>query len=554
MTLFPADGKLNTKNLWPSLAIIASGTLIALLLCYALLVQANAHSYRIIQLQTDHLTQDIRLQVELRISALKHMAKHLEAHSVTNGQEWEMLTNAYINDYAGFRAVAWVDPHLQVKLIAPAAAQKGGVFANFIKQYGQDLPKIATDQVWFSPQTLLNNHEKGFFAVMPLKSGGFLVSFLDSQDIFNTKLRTNDFYISVYDRGENIFQWGPVLTSKSWFFSKILAAEGVHWRIDTQPSANLLAALRTSIPWLTLLLGFSIAVLFALTIHLFQVTKIRARSLYHINENLKKEIGVRMHMEELKQKLEKALLQGQKLQAIGTLAGGIAHDFNNILYAIMGYTEMALDELPHQSITYKNLGKVLEASRRGQDLVSRILSFSRRQHHEFKEINIKDTLFSVLDLLRPTIPASVTILNYDNLPDHFTIEGNETQLHQVIVNIINNAVDAMDGEGVITITLSQIFAEDDLLKPFPDKIKSNYLKLEISDTGHGMDQVTAERIFEPFFTTKEVGKGTGLGLSTVHGIVTEHHGEILVTSQLGTGTRFTILLPQYQPKGVKHHG
>jgi signal transduction histidine kinase len=113
------------------------------------------------------------------------------------------------------------------------------------------------------------------------------------------------------------------------------------------------------------------------------------------------------------------------------------------------------------------------------------------------------------------------------------------------VNIINNAVDAMDGEGTINIDVTRVVAHDPYLQQFPEAIPQNYCRIEISDNGHGMDKATMERIFEPFYTTKEVGKGTGLGLSIVHSIIKEHKGEVVVTSELGKGTTFTILLPEY---------
>src|SRR5205085_12385820 len=115
---------------------------------------------------------------------------------------------------------------------------------------------------------------------------------------------------------------------------------------------------------------------------------------------------------------------------------------------------------------------------------------------------------------------------------------------QVLVNIINNAVDAMEGEGTITIQLDRVPANDLFLRQFPQKQAKNYYKIEIKDSGHGMDQHTMERIFEPFFTTKEVGRGTGLGLTIVHTIIKEHQGEIVVDSKLGQGTTFTIILPE----------
>ncbi len=301
-------------------------------------------------------------------------------------------------------------------------------------------------------------------------------------------------------------------------------------------------------PWITLVAGVAIALLCGVAIRLAQVTQERTQSLHLIEQDFKKEIAERIKAEESKQKLEIALLQGQKLQAIGTLAGGIAHDFNNILYAVKGYAEMAREDVVDDSLVHKNLGKVLEATQRGQDLVSRILAFGRRhQHHEFTPIHLKTALESVLSLLRPTIPASVSI-NLIMEPYDQAIMGDQTQLHQVIVNIINNAVDAMDGEGVVTIHITRIFRKDDYLYQFPNIADVDYCRIDITDTGHGMDQAIIERIFEPFFTTKEVGKGTGLGLATVHAIIEEHGGEITVTSQLGQGTTFTILLPEHQTK------
>lgn len=313
-------------------------------------------------------------------------------------------------------------------------------------------------------------------------------------------------------------------------------------KADIERYFGLGPSLESYHPWLALIFGFIFSILIAVTVRIAQVAHQRAITLNEMNEDLKKEIGERINAEEIKQKLEVALLQGQKLQAIGTLAGGIAHDFNNILYAIIGFTEMVREDVEKDSLAHKNLGKVLEGAHRGQELISRILSFSRRQHHHFDVINLKTTIEAALSLLTPTIPASV-IITFNPIEMH--ILGNQTQLHQVLVNIINNAVDAMDGEGTINISMSKVIAGDPLLKQFPEIHAQNYCKIEIIDTGHGMDKPTMERIFEPFFTTKEVGKGTGLGLSIVHSIIKEHEGEITVRSQLGHGSTFTILLPEY---------
>lgn len=309
---------------------------------------------------------------------------------------------------------------------------------------------------------------------------------------------------------------------------------------------SILTDLHNHLPWLILSGGILVSILAGIMTRMLQAAKDRAQIFDQINADLKKEITERINAEETKQKLEVALLQGQKLQAMGTLAGGIAHDFNNLLYAVIGYVEITREDAAKDSLAYKNLGKVLEAAHRGQELIARILAFSRRQHHHFDIIPLKSTVEAALSLLRPTIPASVMI-HFEAEADG-SILGNQTQIHQVLVNIINNAVDAMDGEGNVTIHIALIHHDDALLKQFPKMLPQNYYKIEITDTGHGMDQPTMERMYEPFFTTKEVGKGTGLGLSIVHSIIKEHQGEISVKSQLGHGTTFVILLPEHIPQ------
>lgn len=339
--------------------------------------------------------------------------------------------------------------------------------------------------------------------------------------------------------------WLPYLVVMIGVFISVLIADNL--------STQLINTLAHFYRWIFLLLGMCVSILMGVVIYLIQLTHQHNQSYKMIDESFKKEITDRVHAEETKQKLEKALLQGQKLQAMGTLAGGIAHDFNNILYAIIGYVELTREDVPEKSLTHKNLGKVLEGCKRGQELIARILAFSRRQHHDFKPVCIKKMMEGVLGLLEPTIPASVTI-HFESMPEDSVILGDQTQLHQVIVNLINNAVDAMDGEGHIKINLSHIDSSDGLLAQFHHVIKGMYCKLEVTDTGHGMDQTTLARMFEPFFTTKEVGKGTGLGLATVHTIVEEHQGEILVKSQLGHGTTFTLLFPEYSEHKEKING
>lgn len=345
------------------------------------------------------------------------------------------------------------------------------------------------------------------------------------------------------------FSWRFFISPRHWLCYAIgtlgiLFSIALCYMVKYEPLAAFHFVFKPLLPWILLALGVSLSTLFVLALLLIQLVHLRSHSLELIGQHIEKEIANRIDAEEGKQELEKALLQGQKLQAIGTLAGGIAHDFNNILYAIIGYAEISREDLPKESPIYENLGKVLEAAIRGKELVARILTFSRRPQQEFTLICLKEGIESILALIRPAIPSSV-LLTFHIAPGNYSIMGNKTQLHQVIVNIINNAVDAMDGEGMIHIQLEKLPVEKKYLKQFPNLTKNiSYYKIDIMDTGHGMDRTTMERVFEPFFTTKEVGKGTGLGLATAHTIIEQHHGEISVKSQLGQGTTFTILLPE----------
>lgn len=240
--------------------------------------------------------------------------------------------------------------------------------------------------------------------------------------------------------------------------------------------------------------------------------------------------------------LETTLTQGQKLLAVGTLAGGIAHDFNNLLYAIQGYTELCRQDVSDNPKLSQNLEKILEATTRGQALVAKILSFSRQQPKQISPISLKSALDSVFSLLRPTIPSSVTLAV--NTPPELTVLASHTELHQVMVNLITNAVDAMDGQGRIEVNARSLPANDPALSHFPNLTHERYALITVNDSGQGMDTATLNRIFEPFFTTKEVGKGTGLGLSIVHNILQEHEGNIRVESELGRGTTFIFIIPE----------
>jgi PAS domain S-box-containing protein len=253
------------------------------------------------------------------------------------------------------------------------------------------------------------------------------------------------------------------------------------------------------------------------------------------------DITDRKNTEAERERLETQLRQAQKLEAIGTLAGGIAHDFNNILAAILGYGEMAQKDAPEGTAQRRHIDAALSAGMRAKSLVERILAFSRSGMGERVPVHVQSVVVEALDQLSASLPHGITLEQRLEAGDAAVL-GDPTQVHQVVMNLCANAVQAMKSQGTLTVMLDRV----DLSAPrcatsvLPD---GAYVRLCVRDTGVGIAAQVIERIFDPFFTTKEVGVGTGLGLSLVHGIVTDLGGGIDVQSRLGEGASFTVYLP-----------
>ena len=255
----------------------------------------------------------------------------------------------------------------------------------------------------------------------------------------------------------------------------------------------------------------------------------------------KKSIASVLDITERKE-LEQQLFQSQKMEAVGQLAGGIAHDFNNILTAIIGYGGIMQMELDEASPLRTYVDSILNAGERAVALTQGLLAFSRKQVMSPKHIDLNDAIRNMEKLLRRVIGEDIELRMVYREP-HIFVLADAGQVGQMLMNLATNARDAMPDGGRLEIETSAVVMEKDFSEAEKHMKAGRYALLKVTDVGHGMSREVAGKIFEPFFTTKEVGKGTGLGLSIVYGIVSQHSGNIYVSSEPGRGTTFRIYMP-----------
>jgi signal transduction histidine kinase len=260
----------------------------------------------------------------------------------------------------------------------------------------------------------------------------------------------------------------------------------------------------------------------------------------------------RHSMEKERARLETRLQQARRMETVGTFSSGIAHNFNNILAGILGHTEMVEEHFVSEARPWSNLTAIRRGAERARDLVDQILTFGRRREGRREHICIKTLVSEANSLLAPSLPAHVEI-KVSETAETAVVSAEPAQLQQVILNICNNAVQAMDKPGVIQIEVGTREIREARRITQVEINPGRFVVVSISDPGRGMDEATLERIFEPFFTTRP--DGNGLGLATARDIVREHNGALQVTSVLGAGTRFDIWLPSvpsHQPILVQH--
>ena len=288
-----------------------------------------------------------------------------------------------------------------------------------------------------------------------------------------------------------------------------------------------------------------------------------------------RDITGKLAAEQEKEELQEQFFQAQKMEAIGRLAGGIAHDFNNILAAMNGNAEFLIEDLDEDTPQHAFARNILKAGTQARKLVDQMLAFSRRKDSDLAQVDLNESVQEALTMLEVSMPKMIE-LQTDIDVSSAVINGNQTQISQVIMNLCVNAQDAMEDEkGVLEIGLKDgnvsefevfDFVEEEALEEdevpvtrFEDVSAGrtrlflghlarhqDYIILSVRDEGCGMSRVVMEQVFEPFFTTKPVDKGTGLGLATVHGVIAGHQGALIIDSKIGEGTKFQLFFPVAQ--------
>lgn len=245
------------------------------------------------------------------------------------------------------------------------------------------------------------------------------------------------------------------------------------------------------------------------------------------------------------ERLQNELFQAQKMEALGRLASGISHDFNNLLAIISGHLHQAEKKLSPGHNALANLAQIKAASNRATEMIEQILSYSRCKLPNLKPVSITSCLKENLELLAPTLPSKIELIENIEETDNLVVAADKTQLQQIIINLCKNAIQAMPDQGQLKIGLKAVTIPTTQIPRGSTCMPGSFAQLACSDTGCGMTVDLIEKIFEPFFTTKESGSGTGMGLAVVHNLVHAHGGFITVQSIPGEGTTFNVFLPRH---------
>ncbi len=534
-------------RLWLPVVLGLTTVLLSLFLLQRQLAQQKAEAEDGMTAQGLLVKNTIESELKARIQPLELLGERWQQHNrgIVTADDFESDTVA-MRGYPAYQATEWVDSTLHVRRVAPQETNQAAL--------GEDLgadPKLrqvfhfAADSgaVAVSHAVNLPGGGRGMLACVPVnptsKAGGYLVGVFRYQELFNSILPGGvpDHYVAVYDGDELIYgssaSAGPP--------PKESKAEPVHfqqltWRLQLWPQTEAMPYPHSALPQLTFVLGLVLATWITFAAYAAETERFRAKEVAAANRDLKREIAGREQAEE-------ALLEAQKMEAVGRLAGGVAHDFNNMLMVIRGHATLLLNRMSSENPRRREVSEIVRTSDRASSLTRQLLALGRKQVLKPRVLNLNALVGQVSALLPAVLGANIDlVMDLDSSLGN--VRADSSQIEQIIMNLVFNARDAMSGGGELTIRTANASLDDPWFRSHPDLVPGPFVMLAVHDTGCGMDNATQSHIFEPFFTTKDSGKGSGLGLSAVYGTVRQSGGCINVSSQLGLGTSVQIYLPQ----------
>jgi signal transduction histidine kinase/ActR/RegA family two-component response regulator len=538
--------KIIDRLLLPSIFFLTS--LVAVLTFWQLLLgHRRAEIHAVTDEQASFVKSKVQAELRERIMPLQGLA----AQWTTFGSDREKKSAAQLmmSGYPDYQAVDWVDPTFHVRWEARSNGNEDEQGLNRSVDAVQQVAVQAGSEYADVMITRPVNPEQGgraLLACVPVyasgKLSGFMVGVFRYRELISSILRdvAQGYWVTLYDGSEQIYGEGTNLAPRNahWASTVDIQFRDLTWRAQVWPKPGTITYALSTLPKVAFVGGILLSALLGFTVYAAETATLRAREALAANQELKSEIAGREHA-------EAALVQAQKMEAVGRLAGGISHDFNNLLTVIRGHAALSLARVGCDGALRRELDGILKSADKAAALTRRLLAFSRKQVLQLRVLDLNALVAQVNELLPPVMGDDIELI-LDLAPDLGRVKADAAQMEQAIMNLAFNARDAMPEGGKLKIQTMNADLDEALIIREEGAQAGPHVLLLVSDTGHGMTQETLSHVFEPFFTTKETDKGTGLGLATVYGTLRQSGGFVRVSSTVGEGTTFRIYLPRVE--------
>jgi signal transduction histidine kinase/ActR/RegA family two-component response regulator len=538
--------KIIDRLLLPSIFFLTS--LVAVLTFWQLLL---GHRRAEIHAVTDEQASFVKSKVEAELSERIMPLQGLAAQWTTLGSDREKKSAAELmmSGYPDYQAVEWVDPTFRVRWTARSDGNEGDRGVNpsgdAVQQVAIQAAEQYGDALVTRPVNLLQGGRDLLACVAVHTAGklsGFVVGVFRYRELISSILRdvAQGYWVTLYDGSEQIYGEGANLAPRDalWASTVDIQFRDLSWRAQVWPKPGTITYALSTLPKVAFIGGVLLSALLGFTVYAAETATLRAKEALAANKELKLEIAGREHA-------EAALLQAQKMEAVGRLAGGISHDFNNLLTVIRGHAALSLTSIGSDGALRRELNGILKSADKAAALTRRLLAFSRKQVLQLRVLDLNSLVTQVNELLPPVMGDDIELI-LDLALDLGHVKADAAQMEQAIMNLAFNARDAMPRGGKLKIQTMNADMDEELTLRHEGAQAGPHVMLVVSDTGHGMTHETLSHVFEPFFTTKETDKGTGLGLATVYGTLRQSGGFVRVSSTVGEGTTFRIYLPRVE--------